>query len=145
MKRLLLVVLAALLLPVGTRGEDAAGELAAIAGTWIPVEAELGGQKFPDEVLKTIELIIRDDTYEVHVGPQVDRGKIQLVPTLDPKGIDIIGTQGPNAGKTLLAIYQRTGDTLQICYDLQGKKRPTEFKTQQDTQYFLVRYRRETN
>jgi len=114
-----------------------------IDGTWLPVEAELGGQKFPDAVLKTLKLTMGDGKYTVMVGEQIDKGTIKLEPTTKPKAIDITGTEGPNKGKTFLAIYELTGDTLRICYDLTGKKRPTEFKTVKDTQQFLVSYKRE--
>jgi len=37
----------------------------------------------------------------------------------------------------------KDGDTLRVCYDLSGKSRPTEFKTKEVTQLFLVTYKRE--
>jgi uncharacterized protein (TIGR03067 family) len=58
--------------------------------------------------------------------------------------MDILGTEGPNKGKTFLAIYELTGDSLKICYDLEGKTRPTEFRTNPGTQLFLVLYKRVT-
>ena len=57
--------------------------------------------------------------------------------------MDITGTEGPNKGKTFQAIYELDGDTLKVCYDLSGKGRPTEFKTAEGTQLFLVIYTRE--
>ena len=33
-------------------------------------------------------------------------------------------------------------DTLRVCYDLSGKKLPTEFKTKADTKLYLVTYKR---
>ena len=56
--------------------------------------------------------------------------------------MDIISTEGPNKGKTFLAIYELDGDTLKVCYDLTGKSRPTEFKTQKGVLHFLVTYQR---
>lgn len=114
-----------------------------IDGTWLPVEAELGGQKFPDEILKTLKLTMSDGNYTVNVGEKIDKGTVQFEPTTMPKAMDITGTEGPNKGKTIPAIYELTGDTLRICYDLAGKERPTEFKTVKDTQQFLVSYKRE--
>ncbi len=60
-----------------------------------------------------------------------------------PKALDITGTEGPNKGKTILAIYELDGDTFRVCYDLSGKSRPTEFKTKAETQLFLVSYKRD--
>jgi uncharacterized protein (TIGR03067 family) len=115
----------------------------ALEGTWLPSTAELGGKPFPDEVRKTIKLVIKDEKYTVTVGKQVDQGTIKLMPSATPKAMDITGTEGPNKGKTFLAIYERKGDTLRICYDLSGKNRPTEFKTEAGTQLFLVEYKRQ--
>jgi len=114
----------------------------AIQGTWLPSTAELGGKMFPDEVRKTIKLVVKDDKYTVTVGKAVDQGTVKLNPTAKPKEIDITGTGGPNKGKTIPAIYERDGDTLRVCYDLSGKSRPTEFKTKEGTQRFLVTYKR---
>lgn len=115
-----------------------------IQGTWLPSAAELGGKIFPDEVRKTIRLVVKDDRYTVTVGAEVDQGTLKLNPSAQPKALDITGTEGPNKGRTILAIYERDGDTLQVCYDLSGRSRPTEFKTRAGTQLFLVTYKRES-
>jgi uncharacterized protein (TIGR03067 family) len=130
-------------LPCLSRGEDAKDDAKSMDGTWLPSVAELGGEKFPDEVRKTIKLVIDDRKYTVTVGKEVDMGTVKLDPSKKPKEMDIVGTEGPNKGKTFLAIYEKTDDTLRVCYDLSGKARPTEFKTTKGTQLFLVTYNRE--
>jgi uncharacterized protein (TIGR03067 family) len=119
------------------------GDNDALEGAWLPSSAELGGKKFPDEVRKTIKLVIKDDKYTVTVGTQTDQGTVKLTPSAKPKALDITGTDGPNKGKKIPAIYELNGDTLRVCYDLSGKSRPTEFKTEMGTQLFLVTYKRE--
>ena len=84
----------------------------------------------------------KDGKYTLTVGKKTDQGTVKLKPSAKPKEMDITGTDGPNKGKTILAIYERDGDTLRICYDLGGKKRPGEFKTREGTQLFLVTYKR---
>jgi uncharacterized protein (TIGR03067 family) len=112
-------------------------------GTWLPVTAELGGKEFPEEVRKTIKLVLTPNTYVATVGKESDEGTCKWDPAKKPKEVDITGVKGPNKGKTFLAIYELTGDTLRVCYDLSGKARPTEFKTTQGTSLYLVTYRRE--
>jgi uncharacterized protein (TIGR03067 family) len=114
-----------------------------LQGTWLPSSAELGGRPFPDEVRKSMKLVIKDDKYTVTVGKQVDEGTIKLMPSATPKAMDITGTKGPNTSKTILAIYERKGDKLRICYDLSGKNRPVEFLAEPGTQRFLVEYQRQ--
>ena len=122
---------------------DDAKNAKSIEGSWIPTAAELAGQPFPEEVRKTIKLVIKDDKYTVTVGPAVDQGTLKLDTSAKPMALDITGTEGPNKGKTILAIYELDGDKLKICYDLSGKSRPGEFKTEENTQLFLVTYQRE--
>ena len=86
----------------------------------------------------------RDGKYTVTVGTKSDKGTVKLDPSKQPMAaLDITGTEGPNKGKTILAIYEKTGDTVKVCYDLSGKARPTEFKTMKGTQLFLIAYHRE--
>jgi uncharacterized protein (TIGR03067 family) len=114
-----------------------------IQGTWLASAAELGGQKYPDEIVKTIQLVVKGDTYLVTVGAGPDRGTLKVDVSAKPKAMDITGTEGPNKGKTIPAIYETNGNTLRICYDLSGKNRPLGFKTETGTQLFLVTYQLE--
>jgi uncharacterized protein (TIGR03067 family) len=89
-----------------------------------------------------MKLTMADGKYIVAVGKTLDKGTYKIDPAAKPPAIDIIGVEGPTKGKTLLAIYEQMGDSLRVCYDLEGKKRPTEFKTEKNTPQFLVNYRR---
>ena len=112
-----------------------------IEATWIMLTAELSGQKLPDSGFKDTKLVLADGRYTY----QNDQGTYKLVSVEDPKSpkaMDITGTNGPNQGKTFLAIYELTGDTLRICYDLSGETRPKEFTTKAGTKEFLATYKR---
>jgi uncharacterized protein (TIGR03067 family) len=115
----------------------------AFDGAWTATSAELAGGPFPDQIWKGMKLVIADGTYTVTLGPAVDKGTLKFDPAKSPKALDIVGTDGPNKGRTILAIYEKTGDSLRICYDLGGQTRPAEFKTTKGTQLFLVTYDRE--
>jgi uncharacterized protein (TIGR03067 family) len=121
---------------------DTSPDLKAMQGKWVPVSAELGGQPMADEVRKTISLKLDHGKYEVLVGDHPDRGTYIIDPTTKPKSITVTGTEGPNRGKTFPAIYELEPDSLRICYDLSGTKRPTEFKTAPGTKLYLVTYHR---
>ena len=146
MKRLLCwVVLMGACAGMVARGEatNARDDGKKMEGGWKPVAAELGGKPVPDKVLKTMKLVLTDGKYTVTVGEQTDEGTVKLDPAKKPRAMDIVGTWGPNRGKTILAIYELTDATLRVCYDLSGKARPLEFKTRSDTQLFLVEYKRQ--
>ena len=119
----------------------------AIQGMWMPIKAELSGKPLPEALLTSITLKLEDAKYEVHVGDEPDRGTYTLDSTAQPRAITVTGTEGPNHDKTFPAIYElkidpTAGDTLRICYDLSGAKRPTEFKTAAGTKLYLVTYHR---
>jgi uncharacterized protein (TIGR03067 family) len=142
------LVLATVVASIAATAVSAAADQAAapttkpseLEGTWLPSAAELAGKPFPDEVRKSISLVVSGDQYTVTVGAGVDKGTLKFDPSTTPKSLDIIGTDGPNKGKTFLCIYERTGDTVKICYDLTGAARPKEFKTAEGTLLFLVTY-----
>ncbi|MCY2959050.1 MAG: TIGR03067 domain-containing protein [Planctomycetota bacterium] len=138
-----LFVLLALSSACMSKTGDAELAAQAIDGTWRASAAELGGAKFPDEVRKSIQLVVGSGQYTVTVGTEPDKCTVELDPSKSPKTLDIVGTEGPNKGRTILAIYEKSGDALTICYDLGGNARPTEFKTAKGTQQFLVTYARE--
>jgi uncharacterized protein (TIGR03067 family) len=124
-------------------GAEPSDDAKAVQGSWRPAKGELAGQPLTEPVLKSISLKLEGGKYEVLVGGQPDKGTYTLDTTSKPKGMIITGTEGPNVGKTFPAIYELKGDTLRICYDLSGSKRPTEFKSIVGTKLYLVTYIRE--
>lgn len=109
-----------------------------IEGTWIAVSLEMGGQQMPQEGLKDTTLVLKDGRYTA----QDNQGTYKINPAQKPKAMDLTATNGPNQGKTIPAIYQLTADTFRICFDLEGKARPTEFKTAPDNGHILASYKR---
>lgn len=114
-----------------------------IQGTWLPSSAELGGQAMTDNFLTNTVLKLDQGNYLVTVAGSPDKGTYTLDLNAQPKAMDINGTAGPNAGRNIPAIFELHGDTLRICYGLDGSPRPTEFKSPPGTKYFLVAYRRQ--
>jgi uncharacterized protein (TIGR03067 family) len=129
-------------LPMLTQSGDTRDDRKMMQGMWLPASAVLAGKNWPDKSLQTMSLTLADGTYTVKVGEGIDKGTVKLDPTKTPKAMDVTGTEGPNKGKTFLAIYELKGDTLRICYDLGGKARPAAFESPEKAPLFLVTYKR---
>jgi hypothetical protein len=114
-----------------------------LTGTWKPVEVELAGTKLPEAAFAAWRLELGKGTYALKGAESPDSGTVKVDTTKKPMTMDVTGADGPNKGKTYPAIYELKDDTLKICYDLSGKSRPTEFKTEKQTKLYLVTYKRE--
>ena len=113
---------------------------------WKAVTAVLGGQPLPDAVVQGTTLKITGGTYTVTIQgtPQPDKGTCLVDMKASPKRITIKSNEGPNRGKTFLAIYEfGDNDSMQVCYDLTGQAFPKKFKSEKGTQLYLVNYRRQ--
>ncbi len=110
-----------------------------LEGTWQPLYAELGGEEAPKMALEKMEIELRAGEYAVRfAGLTADHGTY----TVDADGhLSLHGVAGPNAGKTIPALFKFTDDTLSICYGL-GGTRPVNFRTGQDPELYLVNYQR---
>ena len=69
-------------------------------------------------------------------------GTQKLDPSKSPKTIDVTVTEGLNKGAVMLGIYEINGDTLKVCFDPEGKKRPTEFKSASGSADFVNVHKR---
>ena len=80
MKRLfswsVLVCVCAAPLARGDEATKAKDDDKKVQGTWKPVTAELAGKPFPDEVLKTMKLVLEGGKYIVTVGEARDEGTV---------------------------------------------------------------------
>ena len=143
MKRIFLtgLVLAVSLIAVSAADSDAK----LIQGKWKPVTGELAGKLMPETVLQTISMTLEKGKYEVVADGHPDKGTYTLDASTKPKGMTVTGTEGPNQAKTFPCIYELKGDTLRICYDLSGAKRPAEFKSLPGTKLYLVTYARKND
>ena len=99
---------------------------AALQGTW--VITSFNGQAAP-EGAPEMTLTFTADKYHQTLGGEVnERGTIKLDASKKPMMIDLIITEGSDAGKTQLGIFEVTGDTLRAVLDTPGtNQRPTDF------------------
>jgi uncharacterized protein (TIGR03067 family) len=72
----------------------------------------------------------------------VDRGEYLVNDSTSPRTIDIVGRDGPNAGRSMLAIFEIKGDQLTVCYDLDGNRRPEDMQVHEDQLLLSITYER---
>jgi uncharacterized protein (TIGR03067 family) len=130
----------------GARADDKAEvekERKKFQGTWTVESVEAGGQKLPIDLFKGMTVTFEGDKYTVKNGDQVIQAATQkLDPSKSPKTLDTTVAEGVGKGTAILGIYEIDGDTLKVCFDPEGKKRPTEFKTAAGSQTTLAVYKR---
>jgi uncharacterized protein (TIGR03067 family) len=122
---------------------DSKDDLKAMQGTWRPTSGESAGKPLGGDTFKNAKLVIKDDKYTLTAGEDPDHGTLKINANRMPKTMDIISAVGVSKGRRFLAIYEISGDTLKICYDLNGKARPKEFRTVPGSQLFFATYRLE--
>jgi uncharacterized protein (TIGR03067 family) len=113
-----------------------------ISGRWVAGKAEIGGRDF--RLPANFMLHVEGNLFSTQNGGRADSGRL-VFHAGTPKGLDVIGEQGPTAGRKLMAIYRLVGEggkQLEICYDLSGETRPTEFVSKPNTQLFRITYNR---
>ena len=118
-------------------------DLDKLQGTWKFASMEQDGQPGPkgDD---TPTITFERDKFTVKAGGQVVQAGTQVLDAgKKPKAVDATVTEGEGKGTTMLGIYELDGDTLKACFDPQGKKRPTEFKSAAGSGHMLVVMKRE--
>src|SRR5262245_31013719 len=112
-------VAAGLLALAGAAGADdkaKADDQKAIQGTWKVQSAEAEGGAPPPEELEKIRFVIQGDVITIDRGEGQKRpAKYKLNAGKKPKQIDLVPEEGPEKGRTLVGIYEVTGDTLKLC------------------------------
>jgi uncharacterized protein (TIGR03067 family) len=113
----LLTLVVGLGLTACARGADAPKKAPGpLDGTWAVVE-EAGG-------FGPKRLIFNGETLALEFGKgEKKKAQIKLDPTAKPKRIDFHAGKDNNPG-----IYQLDGETLKICFTIEGQERPAEFK-----------------
>src|SRR5262249_3796434 len=122
---------------------DVEKELKKFHGTWTFGSVEAGGKEEPAADLKGMTVTFEGDKYTVKKGDEgIQVATQKLDPSKSPKTIDVTVADGLNKGSVLLGIYEISGDTLKVCFDPEGKKRPTEFKSAAGSENVVVVHKR---
>ena len=122
-------------------------ELQKFQGTWVMISAEMDGKKVHDTHVKQSRITFVGDKVEV-ITPHQHRDTIiasvvKLDLTKNPKEMHWVRTAGPNAGKTMIAIYEFEGpDQYKICFDPAGGAVPKEFGTKEGSGHIWHTWKR---
>jgi uncharacterized protein (TIGR03067 family) len=114
-------------------------------GTWRVVSLEVDGNKAAEDDAKKIVVANKaDGSWSIEVdGKVVAKGTSTIDPSKKPKTIDLTITEGDDAGKTALGIYELDKDSRKVCISQSGKDRPTEFSSKPASGHVLVTFKRE--
>ena len=143
MRTLLAGLVAAGLVVVALAADDEAvkKEKQSLQGKWTIVAVDHDGKAV--DMWKDGVRVFEGDSYTLTTkGGESFKGTFALDPAKVPKAIDFMPAGGQYKGKTLRGIYEIDGDMLKVCFDLQGKKRPMEFKSAPGSQTFVNVHKR---
>jgi uncharacterized protein (TIGR03067 family) len=113
-----------------------------LEGFWEMVRAEFAGESAPELVVRKTSVEFSAENYAVRFdGQVVDQGNFSVAEGDGHHTLTLVGVSGSNAGRTIPAIYQQTGDRLRICYGFGGVA-PSGFATAGGSQLYLATYRR---
>jgi len=115
-----------------------------LEGAWIPVAANVAGKSLVVQELRVKYLVLDGSAYSIvdRTDHIVDSGDYLVDNAVSPRTMDIVGRAGPNAGRTMLAIYRLDDDRLTVCYDLDGKERPLDMQPREDQLLLSITYER---
>lgn len=112
-------------------------------GSWQATSAVMAGSPFPEDLTASISLVISEETYKTDVGGQLDSGRCETDMTTVPHQMRLVGTEGPNTGKTILAIFDFPAeDQLRVSYDMTGTEFPTDYISTKENGLFVATYER---
>jgi len=122
----------------GAGGEAAEKELKKLQGTWVMVSGELGGKKAVDEHVSRSKITYDGNKGQILVPNQHPEAIVfdivKIDPTKNPKEMHLVRKNGPNAGKTVIGIYEFEGDDqYKFAFDPSGAVTLKEFATKAGT------------
>jgi uncharacterized protein (TIGR03067 family) len=115
-----------------------------LAGAWVPVSANVSGRELVVAELRVKYLVLDGSDYSIidRSNQIVDRGEYLVNESALPWAIDIVGREGPNAGRSMLAIFELQNDRLTVCYDLNSEERPSNMEPREDQLLLSITYER---
>ena len=102
-------------------------QLRGLEGTWAFASLQVEGSIMPPTMLGNSRILIDGDRFRTESPEATYEGVFNINVEAQPHEIDIEFVAGPEAGNWNFGIFRLDGDQLEICLDLNGKPRPSEF------------------
>jgi uncharacterized protein (TIGR03067 family) len=145
MKGKLLFVLSVSLLVAADEPKKDKKDLDLMQGTWQVVASESAGMKAPKENLEQakLRLTLKGNKFVYKSGDKtLLEGTFEIDPTKKPKLLDAKGTSPMGKVTATTGIYELNGDTMRVCFVVQGEKRPTVFVSKPGSKVTIIEYKR---
>jgi uncharacterized protein (TIGR03067 family) len=104
-------------------------QLRALEGTWVFVALEVDGNSVPAAAIQSSRLLIDGDRFRFESPEAKYEGIFNIDVEAQPHQIHIEFVEGPEAGNWNFGIFRISGDSLEICLDMNGKPCPADFRT----------------
>jgi uncharacterized protein (TIGR03067 family) len=104
-------------------------QLRALEGMWVFTHLEIDGNAVPPSVMGASRLLIDGDRFRTESPEATYEGVFNINVEAQPHEIDIEFIAGPETGNWNFGIFRLAGDQFELCLDLNGQPRPTEFCT----------------
>jgi uncharacterized protein (TIGR03067 family) len=131
--------------PKGKSGRDevAFRELLKFQGSWTVESMELNGAAVPTPDIQGRTMFFGGDAFILRKGKDVLQVGVQKIdPGKSPRTVNATITKGLYQGETMLGIYEFDGETLKVCFEIEGASRPKEFKSASGEGRFIAVYKR---
>jgi uncharacterized protein (TIGR03067 family) len=130
--------------------DDAKKDLEKLQGHWAMASAVYDGQDLDANVVSKLKFAIKGDQFTVKGDEETVKAyskiKLKLDASPKPHLIDFVIGAGDEKGTTIEGIYEWEGaDEFKICAKIDGKERPTEFKSPENSHVALIVFKRQAN
>lgn len=116
-----------------------------ISGTWRVVALIVNGESMMEQDARKFTVVNGSDgTWSLRSeGREIGKGTSTFDPTKNPKTIDFTSTEGEDAGREFLGIYELGENTRRMCFAPLGKERPIEFSSTPGSEHICLTFERE--
>ena len=115
---------------------------AALDGAWAPLSADISGRELDIAELRVARFVIAAGRYRIldQQGVTVDAGELRRAAVEAPLALDLVGTEGSGAGRTIHTLAAMDGDRLLLCYDLEFNERPHSMEPRAEQLLLRITY-----